>query len=126
MPAIAGLLDQELYMTWFNTLARRFFHIRGVDARIEFVALDIDPTDRITHPVARHSYAVWGNLPRICQKILDDYPFAAPYAHAGLCAMRIADALTRRLSGRAPRNTGASAGATHECVGRLHSHKLSV
>ena len=97
--AIAGLLDQELYMTWFNTLARRLFRIRGVDAQIEFVALDIDPTDRITHPVARHSYAVWGNLPRICQKILDDYPFAAPYAHAGLCAMRIADALTRRLAG---------------------------
>jgi len=96
--AIAGLLDQELYMTWFNTLARRFFRIRGVDASIEFVALDIDPTDRITHPVARHSYAVWGNLPRICQKILDDYPFKAPYAHAGLCAMRLADALTRRLA----------------------------
>jgi len=96
--AIAGLLDQELYMTWFNTLARRFFRIRGVDAQIEFVALDIDPTDRITHPVARHSYAVWGNLPRICQKILDDYPFSAPYTHAGLCAMRIADALTRRLA----------------------------
>jgi isocitrate dehydrogenase kinase/phosphatase len=96
--AIAGLTDQELYMTWFNTLARRFFRIRGVDAQIEFVALDIDPTDRITHPVARHSYAVWGNLPRICQKILDDYPFRAPYAHAGLCAMRIADALSRRLA----------------------------
>jgi isocitrate dehydrogenase kinase/phosphatase len=96
--AIAGLLDQELYMTWFNTLARRFFRIRGVDAQIEFVALDIDPTDRITHPVARHSYAVWGNLPRICQKILDDYPFKAPYAHAGLCAMRMADALSRRLA----------------------------
>ena len=96
--AISGLLDQELYMTWFNTLARRFFRIRGVDAQIEFVALDIDPTDRITHPVARHSYAVWGNLPRICNKILDDYPFAAPYAHAGLCAMRMADALSRRLA----------------------------
>jgi isocitrate dehydrogenase kinase/phosphatase len=95
---IAGLVDQELYMTWFNTLARRFFRIRGVDAQIEFVALDIDPTDRITHPVARHSYAVWGNLPRICQKILDDYPFDAPYAHAGLCAMRMADTLTRRLA----------------------------
>ena len=95
---IAGLLDQELYKTWFNTLARRFFRIRGVDAQTEFVALDIDPTDSITHPVARHSYAVWGNLPRICQKILDDHKFAAPYAHAGLCAMRIADALSRRLA----------------------------
>ncbi|MBL8297507.1 MAG: bifunctional isocitrate dehydrogenase kinase/phosphatase [Rhodanobacteraceae bacterium] len=94
---IATLLDQELYKTWFNTQTRRFFKTRGVDAGIEFVALDIEPTDRITHPVARHSYAVWGNLPRVCQAILDDYPFAAAYAHAGLCAIRIAEAVSRRL-----------------------------
>lgn len=94
---IASLLDQELYKTWFNTQTRRFFKTRGVDAGIEFVALDIEPTDRITHPVARHSYAVWSNLPRVCQAILDDYPFAAAYAHAGLCAMRIAEAVSRRL-----------------------------
>ncbi len=96
--AIAELLDQELYKTWFNTLARRFFRIRGVDAEVEFIALDIEPTDRITHAVARHSYAVWGNLARACQKLLDDFRFAAPYAHGGLCAARIAEALSRRLS----------------------------
>jgi isocitrate dehydrogenase kinase/phosphatase len=96
--AIANLLDQELYKTWFNTLARRFFRIRGVDAEVEFLALDIEPTDRITHPVARHSYAVWGHLTRVAQKVLDDYAFAAPYVHAGLCAARIAEALSRRLS----------------------------
>lgn len=100
--AIASLLDQELYKTWFNTLARRFFRIRGVDADVEFIALDIEPTDRITHAVARHSYAVWGNLARVCQKLLDDYPFAAPYAHAGLCAARIAEALSRRLAAWGP------------------------
>ena len=100
--AIASLLDQELYKTWFNTLARRFFRIRGVDAEVEFIALDIEPTDRITHAVARHSYAVWGNLARVCQKLLDDYPFAAPYAHAGLCAARIAEALSRRLAAWGP------------------------
>jgi isocitrate dehydrogenase kinase/phosphatase len=94
---IASLLDQELYKTWYNTQTRRFFKTRGVDADIEFVALDIEPTDRITHPVARHSYAVWGNLARVCQAILDDYPFAAAYAHAGLCAIRIAEAVSRRL-----------------------------
>lgn len=94
---IASLLDRELYKTWYNTLTRRFFKTRGVDADIEFVALDIEPTDRITHPVARHSYAVWSNLPRVCQAILDDYPFAAAYAHAGLCAIRIAEAVSRRL-----------------------------
>ncbi|UXI68125.1 bifunctional isocitrate dehydrogenase kinase/phosphatase [Tahibacter amnicola] len=94
---IGNLLDQELYKTWFNTLTRRFFRIRGVDAAIEFVALDIEPTDRITHPVSRHSYAVWSNLARVCQAVLDDYPFATAYAHAGLCAMRIAEAISRRL-----------------------------
>ena len=94
---IASLLDQELYKTWYNTQTRRCFKTRGVDADIEFVALDIEPTDRITHPVARHSYAVWSNLPRVCQAILDDYPFAAAYAHAGLCAIRIAEAVSRRL-----------------------------
>lgn len=95
---IAPLLDQELNKTFYNTLTRRFFRTHGVDAGIEFVALDIEPTDRITHPVARHSYAVWGHLPRICQRILGDYSFAVPYAHMGLCALRIAEALTQRLA----------------------------
>src|SRR5438445_13123400 len=42
---IAPLLDQELNKTFYNTLTRRFFHTQGVDATIEFVALDIEPTD---------------------------------------------------------------------------------
>ena len=49
---IAPQLDQELYKTFFNTLTRRFFKTQGVAADIEFVALDIEPTARITHPVA--------------------------------------------------------------------------
>ena len=48
----------ELYKTFYNTLTRRFFKTSGVDASVEFVALDIEPTDAITHPVARHSYAI--------------------------------------------------------------------
>ena len=95
---IAPLLDQELNKTFYNTLTRRFFGTSGVDAQIEFVALDIEPTDRITHPVGRHSYAVWGQLPRVCQRMLDDYAFEVPYAHQSLCALRIAEALTRRLA----------------------------
>ncbi len=95
---IAPQLDQELNKTFYNTLTRRFFRPRGVDPGIEFVALDIEPTDRITHPVARHSYAVWRHLPRICQRILDDYSFAVPYAHTAVCALRIAEALSQRLA----------------------------
>ena len=95
---ISTQLDQELYKTFYNTLTRRFFGTRGVDVDIEFVALDIEPTDSITHPVARHSYAVWGNLSRICQHILDDHQFAVPYAHSAQCATRLAQALSDRLS----------------------------
>ena len=95
---IAPLLDQELNKTFYNTLTRRFFGTSGVDAQIEFVALDIEPTDRITHPVERHSYAVWGQLPRVCQRVLEDYAFEVPYAHPSLCALRIAETLTQRLT----------------------------
>ena len=58
--AIAEAIDTELYKTFYNTLTRRFFRTRGVDPAIEFVALDIEPTDAITRPVARHAYAVSG------------------------------------------------------------------
>jgi isocitrate dehydrogenase kinase/phosphatase len=102
---ISPLLDQELNKTFYNTLTRRFFGTSGVDAQIEFVALDIEPTDRITHPVGRHSYAVWGQLPRVCRRMLSDYAFDVPYAHVGLCALRIAETLTQRLE-----HWGADAG----------------
>ena len=100
--AIADLLDQELNKTYYNTLTRRFFRTHGVAADIEFVALDIEPTDAITHPVARHSYAVFGDLARTCQRVLDDFEFDVPYAHGAACAARIAQALTGRLAAWAP------------------------
>ncbi len=69
-----------------NTLTRRYFKTRGVDPGIEsFVALDIELTDRITHPVAGATATRYGgNLPRVFQAVLDDYPFGAAHAHAGL------------------------------------------
>jgi len=96
--AIADLLDQELNKTFYNTLTRRIFRTRGVAADIEFIALDIEPTDRITHPVARHSYAVFGDLARACERVLDDYPFAVAYAHRERCAVHIAQVLATRLA----------------------------
>src|SRR5436190_5101006 len=78
---VSELLDREFNKTFFNTLTRRFFETQGVDPAIEFVALDIEPTDRITHPVARHSYAVSHDLPSTLLHVLDDRPFAPGYAH---------------------------------------------
>ncbi|ALN88944.1 isocitrate dehydrogenase kinase/phosphatase family protein [Lysobacter capsici] len=95
---VAPLLDGELYKTFFNTLTRRFFKTRGVDPSMEFVALDIEPTDAITHPVARHSYAVSEDrLVETFMRVLDDYPFAVPYAHRTRCAAGIAVRLQEDL-----------------------------
>ena len=95
---IAALLDQELYKTYYNTLTRRFFGTRGVDPAIEFVALDIEPTDRITHPVARHNYAVHGDLAAVFERVLGGYRFDVPYAHAALCAQGIAAEIRSRFA----------------------------
>jgi len=94
---VANLLDQELYKTYYNTLTRRFFRTRGVDPAIEFVALDLQPTDRIVHPVARHNYAIHGNLADVFARVLAGYAFDVPYAHPHLCAERMARAVEQRF-----------------------------
>jgi isocitrate dehydrogenase kinase/phosphatase len=88
---ITGQIDRELYKTFYNTLSRRFFRTRGVDPALEFVALDAEPTDAITHPVARHSYAVSEQRPTdTFARVLADYGFEVPYAHRTRCAAAIA------------------------------------
>jgi isocitrate dehydrogenase kinase/phosphatase len=88
---IAGALDGELYKTFYNTLTRRFFRTRGVDAAVEFVALDMEPTDAITRPVARQAYAVPGSRPTDAFiRVLENQRFDAPWAHRTRCAATIA------------------------------------
>jgi len=94
---ISPLLDQELNKTFFNTLTRRFFKTRGVAQDIEFVALDIEPTDRITHPVARHNYVVADGVENLFRRVLADTPFAVPYADPDRDAAAIAATLRERF-----------------------------
>ena len=62
-----------------------------MDPAIEFVALEIEPTDAITTPVARHSYAVSETRPTdTFMRVLGNYRFAVPYAHRTRCAAAIA------------------------------------
>jgi isocitrate dehydrogenase kinase/phosphatase len=98
--AIRDRLDQELYKTWFNTISRRVFKTRGVDPAIEFIAPDIDPSDRITHPVSRHVYALSGRPVATFERILHDYPFAIDYADLAGDARRLAEHMARELEAR--------------------------
>lgn len=97
---IEGLIDAELYKTFYNTLARRLFATEGVDAQVEFIALDVQPSDAITHPVARHTYAVSAARPaEALLRVLRDYRFGVPYAHPLRCAAAIAVRLQDDLAG---------------------------
>lgn len=96
---IDGQLDAELYKTFFNTISRRLHKTRGVDSAIEFVALDIQPTDRITHPVSRHTYAVSGDLRRAFTRILRDHGFRLPYRNMHNDAGALAAALEPVFAG---------------------------
>ena len=94
---IAPLVDQELNKTFFNTLTRRFFKTRGVDAAIEFVALDIEPTDRLTHPVPRLTYSATISPAELGQRVLTGFRFEVPYADLAGCGARIAEAISAQL-----------------------------
>ena len=94
---IAGDVDQELNKTFFNTLTRRFFKTRGVDSGVEFIALDIEPTDRITRPVARLSYSASSSLRALFRNVLDDVAFGVNYADPDRCATRIAQSVRTQL-----------------------------
>ncbi|NKI36132.1 bifunctional isocitrate dehydrogenase kinase/phosphatase [Wenzhouxiangella sp. XN79A] len=63
-------LDAELYKTFFNTTSRRLFKTRGVDAGVEFVALDIEPTAHITRPVDRRIYGLADDPVDACRRLL--------------------------------------------------------
>ncbi len=86
-----GLIDCELYKTFYNTVTRRLSGAHGVDDEIEFMALEIEPSDAITHPVARHTYAVSETHPADAfMRMLGDYRFDIAYTHQLRCAAAIA------------------------------------
>ena len=88
---IDGLIDSELYKTFYNTVARRVLGANGVDESVEFMAMEIVPSDAITHPVARHTYAVSELRPvDAFMRMLGDFHFDIPWAHQLRCAAGIA------------------------------------
>lgn len=98
---VEPLLDRELPKTFFNSLSRRHFHTTGVAADIEFVALDLEPTDGIAAPVAVHRVEARGALEAALRELLDAFPFANGYADVHTSAGSIAATLQRRLGSEA-------------------------
>jgi len=95
--AITGKLDAELYKTFFNTLTRRLFKTRGVDPGMEFVALDIEPTEQITHPIARNIHSCAETPSAAVERLLAEPALGCNPEHVPGDAARLAERLERDL-----------------------------
>ncbi|MFN2334898.1 MAG: bifunctional isocitrate dehydrogenase kinase/phosphatase [Wenzhouxiangellaceae bacterium] len=94
---ISRRLDAELYKTFFNAITRRLFKTRGVDPGIEFVALNIEPTEYITHPINRYIFSCTEDPVAACVRLLDHSgPDLAP-EHIESDSVALAARLTRDL-----------------------------
>ncbi|HLS80446.1 MAG TPA: bifunctional isocitrate dehydrogenase kinase/phosphatase [Steroidobacter sp.] len=76
---IDALPDREFDKTFFNSVTRRTFGTVGVDAAVEFVALDLDPIGSITTPIETNVYVNRGSLELLFEEVLADFRFRTPY-----------------------------------------------
>ena len=72
---IASCTDSEFYKTFFNSLTRKAFNTIGVNAGVEFLAPDLEPTLNGSDPPVR-SYQNESSLTPIAESILEQFPSA--------------------------------------------------
>ena len=76
---IVTLADPEFLKTYFSSITRRIFDTVGVDASIEFFALDLDPLRGITTHVVTNTYTNRGSLQLLVEELLSDFKFRTPW-----------------------------------------------
>jgi isocitrate dehydrogenase kinase/phosphatase len=76
---INELTDLEFDKTFFNSVTRRTFGTIGVDAAVEFIALDLDPMGSITTQIETTVYGNRGSLELLFEEVLADFRFRTPY-----------------------------------------------
>ncbi len=76
---IAPLADPEFLKTFFSSITRRLFGTVGVNADIEFFALDLDPLRGIGSEVVTDRCVNRGSLELLVEELLTDYRFRTPW-----------------------------------------------
>ncbi len=76
---ISGHADTEFFKTYYSSVTRRVFSTIGVDPLVEFVALDVKPTEHLLGMVNSIIYRNRGETRYVFDEILSDYAFATPF-----------------------------------------------
>lgn len=71
--------DTEFFKTYFSSVTRRVFSTIGVDPLVEFIALDIKPTEHMFGTVNSKVYRNRGETQFLFDELLVDYAFTTPY-----------------------------------------------
>ena len=76
---ISALADPEFLKTFFSSITRRLFGTVGVNADIEFFALELDPLRGAGAAAVTERYANRGSLDLLFEELLSDYRFRTPW-----------------------------------------------
>ncbi len=76
---IRAYLDSEFFKTFFSSITRRLHKIVGVDPDLEFIALDVVPTEDITKPVASQLYLHRGDSKQMFADLFAEVPHEFPF-----------------------------------------------
>jgi len=102
---IDPLPDNDFPKTFFSSVTRRTFDTAGVDAAVEFVALDLDPLGGVTTHVETKEYFNRGSVDLLIEELLADFRFRTPYRDFELSVKRVADEIKASLDTGGERRT---------------------
>jgi len=102
---IDPLPDNEFPKTFFSSVTRQTFGTKGVDAAVEFVALDLDPLGSVTTHVETQVYVNRGAVELLVEELLADFRFRAPYRDFDRSVQRVTDELKAALDRGGERRT---------------------
>jgi isocitrate dehydrogenase kinase/phosphatase len=94
---IDPLPDNEFPKTFFSSVTRKTFDTAGVDAAVEFFALDLDPLGSVTAHVETKEYVNRGSIDLLIEELLADFRFRTPYRDFELSIKRVADEIKASL-----------------------------
>lgn len=93
---IAALPDRELYKTFYNSLARRFFQIDGVAPDVEFLAFEIVPTGDPACPGELRHHRFDHDAAAVWRDIFRDLAYVNGWRDLDASARSVADTLQSR------------------------------
>ncbi len=76
---IAPCPDSEFFKTFLSSITRRTFNTVGVAPDVEFVALDVVPTEHLQESMPRRKYENRGSMKYLIDELLGHFDFSTPY-----------------------------------------------